>query len=214
VSILARLTGPFAVVLLVVTACVQETRSQVGIVDTNAVTLERATNALHMTRFAKLGIAMMLPQETINKRIDDGRSWQDTYGCKTLRFSLVRVPMSQYNRGDLNAIAGHVNVYTHPQYLQWTRSPSSLLEGGELILRGGGWTWTTADEQFDVIETRDSGTNVWGLTQTTYRIDRKAKDGRVLQAMITRMDYTDDVTIREQDLTTITNVLNSVHFTP
>ena len=174
--------------------------------------VEKATGELVTRIFTKAGISVDLPQDVFRVRVETGRQWQDLYGCKTITFILARVSMAQYNRGDLNPIAGHVNVYSPEQYAHWVETPSAILEGGELIFRNGKASWSREDEQFDRLQVHEGVKNAWGLTQTTYRIDRRAPDGRVFQAMVTRMDYTEDLGVQERDTALITNILQSVQF--
>lgn len=176
------------------------------------IAIESSKDPLVLVRYKQLGIQVAFPADILKKEICNSRMWQDTFYCQTLRFVLARAPNAGGDRGDLEVLAGHINVYAPQQYQRWMVTPGENLEGGELIDKGGRWKWSKEDEKFDVLQTFDACDNSWGLMQETYRLDRKASDGRVLQAMITRMHYTEDQKIIDREIMTITNILNSVRF--
>lgn len=168
-----------------------------------------AEGKLKMREFRKGGVFILLPKDVMDVEI-----WQsdDVNKSSTIFFVLSKVPLAKYNIGDTAIVGGHINVLTPEQYLDWKASPDSLREGGELIYKDGKWGWDETDEIFDTLQVHDSPENKYGLFQTVYRMDHKAPDGRVFQAMITRMHYTDNQSVIDEEVTLITNILNSVRF--
>lgn len=171
--------------------------------------LKIADGKLKLMSFRKAGIAVLLPKDVMDVEV-----WlsDDENKSSTIFFVLSKVPLARYNIGDTPIIGGHVNVLTPEQYLDWKASPDALREGGELIYRDGKWGWDESDEIFDTLQVHESPENKYGLAQTVYRIDHQAPDGRVFQAMITRMDYTDNEAVISDQVGLITNILNSVKF--
>lgn len=169
--------------------------------------LKVAEGKLTVRMFREVGVSVLLPKDVMDVEV-----WQsdDVNKSSTIFFVLNKVSLAKYNIGDTAIVGGHINVLTTEQYSDWKASPDALREGGELIYKNGTWGWSEADEIFDTLQVHESPENKHGLAQTVYRLDHKAADGRVFQAMITRMHYTDNQAVIDQEVRLITNILNSV----
>lgn len=174
--------------------------------------VESSTGELEVRTFKRVGISIAIPSDAMDVMSDHDRRWIEIYGRKCVSFVLAKVPMHMYNTDDMLCLAGHASVFSPLQYQEWKRSPSDVKEGGEQILRKGVYNWTAADEHFDTIQVYDIPNGRWGLPSTVYRLDRRSEDGRVFQAMITRLHYVNDSQFVKKQETLITNILFSVRF--
>lgn len=195
--------------LLLTASCTSWTRAASADNNKN-VSVKKSTNSLMKRSYRKLGFSLLLPKDLIYEKVYSDKRWRSLYDCRTVRFVIAHAANAGWDSADINVVEGHVNVYSSSEYKAWLKSPGSIFEGGETIKKNGVFDWSKEDEIFDNMQKHAECINRWGLKQTTYRMDRKSPDGRVIQAMITRMDYTTDMTIKKNEIAIISNILNSV----
>ena len=157
--------------------------------------------------YRKLGISISLPKDVLDVMVWSQNWYQRDTGRKMLGFYLGKTEPPIFSGVEIITIwSGDVNVFTPEQFREWNAS------GYELM----GWTNITSgsakSEPFDRIETQTDSAQFVGYDRNNFRIARKAKDGRVLIAIISRRDYTIQTGARERDLLMITNILQSVKF--
>lgn len=157
--------------------------------------------------YKKLGISISLPKDVLDVTVWSQNQYQRDTGSKMLEFKLAVFEPPMFSGLEISTIwIGYVNVFTSEQLRDWNAS------GYELPA----WTNIKGEaaksESFDLIQTQTKPEQRVGYDQKNFRIDRKAKDGRVLMATINRCEYTIQTGARERDLLMITNILQSVKF--
>jgi hypothetical protein len=200
------LFGWLVVVVITVSCCPNLTGIKSGETVHQLRKIEIADGEMQRKNYTKFGVSIVLPKDLMNKM-----EWVDKEQDKQSYFEFVikKVSMAKYNLGDMEIIGGHVNVFSPEQYAHWREFPWD--NDGELFYRKGRWVWTVQDEVFDKLQVYDIPRK-WGEEETVYRLDHKAADGRVFQAIILRMHYTDNQSVIDEEVTLITNILNSVRF--
>lgn len=196
--------------LFCIASCTSCTKTM--LTDAKIIPVNNCADSLAMRTYKQLGFRVSLPKDLIYEKVYNDKKWRSLYDCRTLRFVIAQAPNAGWDDTDMNVIEGHINIYSSSEYKAWLKRPGAIFEGGETIKKNGLFDWSQEDEQFNSLQRHAQCLNKWGLKQTTFRMDRKSSDGRVIQAMITRMDYTADITIEKNEIALISNILNSVEF--
>lgn len=166
--------------------------------------IQSADGEMDRRLIKKLGISLELPDDVMNVSVEADRWLEKTYGVKLLSFVLMKLPTGT-NLGDLRFLSGYVMIYPGMSKYEETLQNGNMMYGAAVGMPRLG---------FDTLFDYDLGEELFHWDQRVYRVDRRAPDGRALQAVIIRCEYGADETERKRELDQTERILRSVRFEP
>lgn len=172
-----------------------------------AGTAKIVTTDRSLKRVNRLGISLELPANVIDLENDSNQEHQRVFGCKSVRFQLMRLAPEGAESGPL--MWGEVRIYDPQQELAYQKTKYN----SDAYKAYVGVENRRITRQDVVVKLDTSLKNRFGYSQKIYRLDHKdSASGSAFRASIIRASYASRDSINQGDEELITQILKSIRF--
>lgn len=194
--------------LVFITSCELNERT---VIHNQKSRLESANGAMIETEYKKIGVKLHMPQNSINVRKFESKSYVERAGFKLLAFDLgvVSHPLILLRDNDVIWTVS-VKVYDETMFEKassqfssnpWIFEPSNSWNIGKV---------NKAKKSYGEIQTFDLGRRRLGYEQIAYFLCDKSINGSYFTATIVYSKYSSNISVFEKDRDQIINILESI----